>query len=53
MVPKFKELTLKEEAEWIQIMLIASPEIAENAIRLREAQEFVNIGTAMALGFIS
>ncbi|MEK0345202.1 MAG: hypothetical protein QQN64_08180 [Nitrosopumilus sp.] len=49
---KYKELTMKEEAEWIKIMLVASPEIAENEKRLREAQELVIFGTAMNLGWV-
>jgi len=48
---KYKELTIKEEREWFFMNLVASPEIAENEGRLREAQELVIKGTAMALEY--
>jgi len=47
---KFKELSLKEEFKWMQVFLVASPDIAENAKRLRDAQKLTLIGYAMALG---
>ena len=47
----FKELTMKEEGEWMMITLVALTEIAENEKRLREAQELILIGTAMNLGY--
>ena len=48
---KYKELTIKEEAEWMKVMLVASPEIAENKERLREAQELTIKGFAMKLSY--
>ncbi len=47
----YKELNIKEEAEWIKVMLVASPEIEETEERLREAQELVIMGMAMALRY--
>ena len=48
---KFKELDIEEEKNWLFMNLVASPEIAETEERLREAQELVIKGWAMALEY--
>lgn len=51
MAERFRELTPKEERPWINVMMVASPDIAENEERLMEAQEILIIGQAMAMGW--
>ena len=48
---KFKKLNIKEEREWLFMNLVASEEVAETEKRLREAQELVIKGWAMALEY--
>ncbi|KKM79302.1 hypothetical protein LCGC14_1351210 [marine sediment metagenome] len=56
---RFKKLTLNQEGQWLNIILISLPEITGNKKRLNatqqliinEAQELIIKGTAMALGY--
>ena len=48
---RFRELTVKEESEWLWIYLRSLPEISDNEERLRHFQELILIGHAMNLGY--
>ena len=52
---KYKELSVKEEREWLAIHLIALPEIFNvrpSSERVRKAEEMILKGTAMVLEMI-
>ena len=46
-----KKLTLNQEGQWLNVMIVGLPEIAENKKRLNEAQELIIKGTAMSLKY--
>ena len=50
-IKKNKKLTLNQVGQWLNVMIVGLPEIAENKKRLNEAQELIVKGTAMALGY--